>query len=526
MRKTQGRGFAVLLAVLGLPAPGVAAELGAGKQAAVETVAAASPAEPVEEETGAARLARIRISLRGTDLPLGNILNQIARSARLALVVDKDVRLETKVPSSDLEGSPLDAALAVVLTPAGYSYEVDTERNFLRVFTYASRTFRVAMPVIVQNWSTSISNSGTESAGGAGGVSSAGSLGARIALSARSDTNGLWEEVEKSMGRLLGTEKEGQGAAKEGQVRPSDLGSFSINRVAGFVTVRALPSVMPTVESYFAALNAEMGRTVTIETKVMQVDLFDEKAAGVDWSMAAASLGKLFVGFGSTLAPTVANPVFAGQTAGANPPFIQVSGRAGDAFIRALEQQGTVKVLAQPTLALGNNQPSVIELAEIRAYVYQLTTTVVQGSASAQTTVQTSSLSDGLIMSVMPRVLDNGEISLALGLILQNILEITPFNFPGGSVQLPHTSRRSYSGVIRARLNETLVLGGLITTHKEERHSGVPFLSKIPIIGLLFGTMQHIDRKSELVLTVTPREVRMVSAPPVPVRLDPLTDSE
>lgn len=472
----------------------------------------------------AAGLSGPPIKLRGNDLPLGNILNQLARAAKLAVVLDKDVRPDLKVTQLDLDGLTLDGALAVVLTPFGYSYEVEPGRNFLRVFVYSTRNFRVAMPVVVQNWSAAISNSGDPGGGGAGaGASSAGALGARIAMSTRSDTNGVWEEVDKSLARLLGTEREAAGGAgaagapvREG--RP-ELGAYSINRVAGFVTVRALPTVMPTIESYFSALNSEMGRVISIEVRVMQVDLNDENAAGIDWNLAAATLGGVVLSGGAIVTPglnTAFNgSAFTNNTADTvNAPVLHVGGRAGDAFVRALEKQGKVRVMAQPTLALGNNLPSVIELAEVKAYVYQLTSTIVQGGA-AQTTVQTASLSDGLMFSVMPRVLENGEVQLALGVILQDIIELPEFRFPGGSVQLPHTARRSYSGVVHAKLNETLVLGGLITTRKEQVRTGLPFLTRLPIIGVLFGTLKDVDRKSELVLTVTPREVQQVPTPPI-----------
>lgn len=484
-------------------------EAGAAAQTVAATQAGASG------EAALDRLANIRITLRGNELPLGNILNQIARSAKLALVVDKDVRLNLQVSATDLDASPLDSALAIVLTPLGYSYDVDAERNFLRVFVYSSRTFRIAMPGVVQNWSTAISNSGSGAATGA--------LGASIGLTTQTDTKGLWDEVERSMARLLGTDSTAAAAPKEGQAARPELGSFSVNRIAGFVTVRALPSVMPAIDSYFATLNAEMGRTVTIETRVMQVAINDDKAVGIDWNLAAAALGSVFVSGGSTLASSLGgsptNNIFNGGSS-ASPPSLRLTGRAGDAFVRALELQGTVKVLAQPTLALANNLPSVIELAEIQAYVNQSTTTQVQGVGST-TTVQTATLSDGLIFSVMPRVLENGEVSLALAIILQDIIAISTRSFPGGFVELPHTARRSYSGVIRARLNETLVIGGLITTRKELHTSGIPFLSKIPIIGWFFGTSQYVDRKSELVLTVTPRDIQRVAAPAVPVRLEP-----
>lgn len=463
------------------------------------------------------RLARTKITIRGNDLPLMTVLNQIARSAHLALVVDKEVRQDLKVPAVDLDGAHLNAALAVLLTPMGYSYVVEPERSFLRVFVYAISTFKLSMPVVVQNWSTGITNGGDAAA--TTGATASGGLGARVALSTHSDTDGLWDEVEKSLSRMLGMEQTAGGAKEAGPPRP-DLGSYSVNRVAGFVTVRALPSVMPSIDAYFQALESEMGRSITVEVKVMQVDLLNQKAGGIDWNMASLALGPLFIEGGSSLAATATSSLFNGQTAGANAPFVRISGRAGEAFVKALEQQGTVKVLAQPTMALGNNLPALIELAGLTSYVDQVTTTVV-GQGASQTSVRTATVSDGLIMSMMPRVLDGGEVSIALGLVLQEVLGIENFTFQGGAVQLPSTARRSYSGVVRARLNETLVLGGLITSRKEDRSKGLPALSQIPIIGILFGQKEGSERKSELIITLTPREVRSVKAAPVAPRLEP-----
>jgi len=171
-------------------------------------------------------------------------------------------------------------------------------------------------------------------------------------------------------------------------------------------------------------------------------------------------------------------------------------------------------------LALGNNLPAIIELSRVLGYVSQQQTTVVQ-NAAAQVTVQTSSLSDGLIISMLPRVLPDGEVSLALATVLQDVLEIRRENFSNSFVELPRTARRSYNGVVRARLNETLVIGGLITTRKEESTTGLPFLSRIPVLGWLFGGNRFVDKKSELIIAVTPREVKGVpAAASVPVRME------
>jgi type II secretory pathway component GspD/PulD (secretin) len=80
-------------------------------------------------------------------------------------------------------------------------------------------------------------------------------------------------------------------------------------------------------------------------------------------------------------------------------------------------------------------------------------------------------------------VLDDGEVSLALATVFQDILSVPRESFEDGFVDLPRTSRRSYNGVVRCKLNETLVIGGLLATRNEHQHTGIPFLSRIPVVG-------------------------------------------
>ena len=51
---------------------------------------------------------------------------------------------------------------------------------------------------------------------------------------------------------------------------------------------------------------------------------------------------------------------------------------------------------------------------------------------------------------------------------------------------------------------ETVALGGLITDNRERGSSGLPILSRIPILGALFGTRTNITRRTELLVLLTP----------------------
>jgi len=52
-----------------------------------------------------------------------------------------------------------------------------------------------------------------------------------------------------------------------------------------------------------------------------------------------------------------------------------------------------------------------------------------------------------------------------------------------------------------------IVIGGLISDTKNVGKRGVPFLSKIPVIGGLFGTQSYINVKTETILLMTPHTI-------------------
>ena len=58
---------------------------------------------------------------------------------------------------------------------------------------------------------------------------------------------------------------------------------------------------------------------------------------------------------------------------------------------------------------------------------------------------------------------------------------------------------------------ETIVLGGLIQDNHDNAVSGVPFLSRLPIIGPLFGTRSRNGNRTEILVLLTPKVIRGVA---------------
>jgi general secretion pathway protein D len=71
----------------------------------------------------------------------------------------------------------------------------------------------------------------------------------------------------------------------------------------------------------------------------------------------------------------------------------------------------------------------------------------------------------------------------------------------------PDVSTRNAKTSVAVASGESIVLGGLIRENKIRETSGVPLLSKIPILGALLGSQHFRRERTELVLIITPKIV-------------------
>ena len=76
------------------------------------------------------------------------------------------------------------------------------------------------------------------------------------------------------------------------------------------------------------------------------------------------------------------------------------------------------------------------------------------------------------------------------------------------TIDSPTIQQRKFSSSIAVQDGQTVALGGLIRDTRETVHSGLPFLSKIPVIGGAFGTQDTSHKRTELLVLLTPRVVR------------------
>lgn len=159
-----------------------------------------------------------------------------------------------------------------------------------------------------------------------------------------------------------------------------------------------------------------------------------------------------------------------------------------DVALAALEQEGKAELISSPSLFACSQQEASIEAGE--EVPYQET------SRSGGTAVAFKKAVLGL--KVKPQVLPQNKILLNL-----QVNQDRPASRMIGGV--PAISTRKIKTNVLLKDGETAVLGGIYEINHERNFTSVPFLGRIPLIGLLFTHKTVRENKRELLIFVTPR---------------------
>jgi type II secretory pathway component GspD/PulD (secretin) len=169
-----------------------------------------------------------------------------------------------------------------------------------------------------------------------------------------------------------------------------------------------------------------------------------------------------------------------------------------NATLNALEVKGYVKTLANPTILLLDGERSYIQAGN--KYVYP---SFKYKDDSGQSIYDTKEANIGIYLQVgLQMGLDN---DLTLSLFPQ-VTFSNGKNVVNGA-EYPIIGTREEQTTVRATSGQMIVLGGLLQDDRAETRNGIPFLSRIPLLGYLFSSNFKNSVKTELMLFVTPEIV-------------------
>ena len=261
--------------------------------------------------------------------------------------------------------------------------------------------------------------------------------------------------------------------------------------------ILATPADYDVIESAIRKLDV-IPRQVLVEVMLAEVKLTDDFQFGVGWffSGRANTTGRL----GGAGLPA---------TPGATPPnlgdgILQVINRGATGDIRAvlnmLGEDGRAQVLASPQVMVLDNQKAQIKVGD-RISVQVGSQTGVSTGSGVLNSYQY--LETGILLAVTPRINSGGLVTLEVN---QEVSSADRGSITAANPNPDVNSRSAQTSVVVAS-GESIVLGGLISENNSRGSSGVPLLSKIPILGAAFGSQTHSRQRTELVLVITPRIV-------------------
>ena len=338
--------------------------------------------------------------------------------------------------------------------------------------------------------------------------------------------------------------------------------SVFFNDRLGLLFVKATEADLDIIERAIQTLN-QVAPQVHIKARFVEVSQDDSKALGFDWYVGQFNLGNQAVGQagnpGSLNVPvSPANPTGAfpgatpGQTivdqgqqlfssglnnAAAGSTTATITGILTDpnfqVVLHALESRTGAEELAEPEAVTTSGRQTQMRATKIITVITGVDTSTTAAAATTAPgggttggnpattfTFETTPVETGPMLDVVPYVLSDGyTINLAL------IPSLTDFNgydpVPAGAITqgqsvggagaqavespivLPDFTVRQVVTTVNVWDNQTVVLGGLISSAVTSTKNKVPMLGDLPLLGQLFQSQSKTTTKRNLMIFVT-----------------------
>ncbi|HEY0820968.1 MAG TPA: secretin N-terminal domain-containing protein, partial [Rhizobacter sp.] len=427
----------------------------------------------------------------------------------------------------------------------GYEYTMQGNRIHIQPNTLQTRIFQV-------NYLASKRNGSSDTRVTSGSISSNGNSGNNNGSGSSSPSNGstppgggqqvtkvqsshittdsdndFWAELRTTLTGLIG----GEGGRK-----------VIVNPLSGVVAVRGFPQDLRNTENYLRMTQLIVERQVMIEAKIIEVQLSDSAATGVNWSAfrnGSSHLSAGPIGPGTTLqTPTATTPptlpalvtsAIAGAAFGGLPgaSLITDSSNASSLFglafqspnfaamLQFLETQGNVQVLSSPRIASVNNQKAVLKVGTDEFFVTGITTTVTtsgNGAPVVTPSITVQPFFSGIALDITPQIDDNDQIILHLHPSVSVVAEKQKNLNLGsqmGTFQLPLASSTvsESDSVVRVQDGNIVAIGGLMKQQQASGASGLPGTTG-SVLGTAVGMRNRSSHKSELVILLKPTIIR------------------
>jgi len=301
-------------------------------------------------------------------------------------------------------------------------------------------------------------------------------------------------------------------------------GSAILDDRTNSLIITDLPQRIPVILELLETLDVQI-QQVQIEARVVEANKDWQRQFGVKWPQSNSGSVAITGGAGTAGTPWVGtqSPFWNGvqgfnrAPSGQNASVAWSPGKDGvtsiaapagevwlsflsnrfsiNAVLQAMESEGTLKIVSSPKVVTQNNKKATILSGEKIPYPTQ------QGGAAGGA-ITVAFIDANLQLDVTPQITNEGTI------IMDIKLEKAEADFSRTVNGTPTILRKMLETQMLVRDGGTAVLGGVYVTNTSKGQTGVPFLSKIPLLGFLFRRDSKSEKNSELLIFITPRVLR------------------
>jgi type II secretory pathway component GspD/PulD (secretin) len=278
-------------------------------------------------------------------------------------------------------------------------------------------------------------------------------------------------------------------------------GTALVDEHSSKLVVSDLPGKMSEIKKIVKAFDKEP-HEVFIEAEVWQITLRNEFQRGINWERVydeRRTWGLPDMDISGTLPVSPSFTPSPGlDTDNITLTIGQLAIDDYTATLQFLSSYGDIEIISRPKIAVLDNQEASIMVGSREAYITQ---TQSQGESTTVTSENVEFIDVGIKLNVTPSINEEGIITMLIRPEVSSVRE-TITTAIGSRVPIVETSEAETT--VKIEDGKMIIIGGLLKEESRDDTVGIPVLSKLPILGWLFGSKATLTRNTEIVFLITP----------------------
>ena len=391
-----------------------------------------------------------KVTLQLRDAPTKMVFEVLSRETGINFILDKDVKSDTKT-TIFVQDVPVEQAIDLVLDQNALARQILAD-NMVLIYPNIAAKQKDYEQLIVRTFYL---------------------------------TNAVPKDVENMLKTVLGAK------------------TLFIDERTSSLVIRDTPDTVRMAEKLVASLDVAEPE-VMLEVEVLELSRSRLQDLGIQYPTAATLTPSHLASAAGAV--TGAAGLVLSDLQHQNSNTIGIS--ALSVTLNAMKQAGLVNTLASPRIRARNKEKAKVLIGSKEPVITNSVTPTAAGAPVVTGSVQY--LDVGLTLEVQPTIYLDSDVAIKLSLEVSSILKQVATN--SGTIAY-EIGTRNANTLLRLKDGETQILAGLIQESDTRTANTIPGLGDIPILSRLFGTHHTDHEKDEIVLSITPRIIRMQPRP-------------